>query len=63
MLYESAIESVEQYIEAIREDAMFKFQYLRKYGTEGFDLDPEGGPLWEQITMDDILRDFFENQN
>lgn len=61
-LYEFTHESVEQYIEAVREDAMFKLQYLRKYGVDGFDIDPEGEPLWDQISMDDILRDFFENQ-
>lgn len=51
----------EMYIENRKEDIDFKLSYLSKFGTEGFDIDPEEGPLWDQISTDDILRDFFEN--
>lgn len=51
----------EMYIENKREDLEFKIDYLDMFGTEGFDIDPEEGPIWDQITREDILDHFYDN--
>lgn len=51
----------EMYRENRMKDIEFKIGYMEKFETEGFDLDPEEGPLWDQITREDILDHFYDN--
>ena len=59
--YEAADTLLEEYKNQLAERTRFKIAYLRQYGTDQFDIDPDK-PAWEQITVEEIVDDFWNNQ-
>lgn len=52
---------LEEYRNQLAERRRFKIAYLRQYGADQFDIDPDESIL-EQVTVNEIVEDFWNNQ-
>ncbi len=61
--YLELAESVlEDYIDLKEKKLQAKKVYLRHFGTDDFDVDPNKGPVLKQVTTQEIISHFFDKQ-